>query len=180
MFENIVDNGGCNHQDAIQGVNATGVVVVGNLFINDEDGFADFDVATSDTATDNACYKITRSACITLYADLNSVVEHNTAGPGVPGALELGIKPGQRKCKGTVFQDNVGGVTGSDYTLGTDTHTSARARARPISRQSNVQGGSAPSSWAGYELTSTSAGHQAATDGSDVGIRVSAGGPPTS
>ena len=161
-------------------MNATGVVVVGNLFINDEDGFADFDVATSDTATDNACYKITRSACITLYADLNSVVEHNTAGPGVPGAPELGIKPGQRKCKGTVFQDNVEG-DGLDYTLGTDTHNLYKGASSPhINGSPTFQGGSAPSSWAGYELTSTSAGHQAATDGSDVGIRVSAGGPPTS
>ena len=41
VFENILDNGGCNHQDSIQAVNATGVVVIGNLFINDEDGFVD-------------------------------------------------------------------------------------------------------------------------------------------
>ena len=121
LFQNIVDNGGCNHQDSIQAVNATGVIVVESLFANDEDGFVDFDASSSDTATDNACYNVTRPACVTLYSDRNSIVADNTARAG-EAVLELNIKPGQADGEGTRFENNIGGVTGSGYRLGMDTH----------------------------------------------------------
>jgi len=176
IFENILDNGGACHQDAIQGVGATGMHIIGNLFINDEDGFADFDVATSDTATDNACMSITRPACITLYADKDSDVEHNTAGPGMPDVLELNIKSGQRNGSGTIVKNNVGGIAGSDYTLGADANNLFSGATSPnINGTPTFVGGASPTTWANFALTATSAGHLAATDGADVGIRTSGG-----
>ena len=172
MFENIVDNGGCNHQDSIQAVNATGVIVVGNLFANDEDGFVDFDASSSDTATDNACYNVTRPACVTLYSDRNSIVAHNTARAG-EAVLELNIKPGQADGEGTRFENNIGGVTGSGYRLGMDTHNVFTGATAPnINGNPSFVGGAAPTSWSGVALTQYSAGHRAATDRRDVGISV--------
>src|SRR5882757_1771601 len=88
-FTNIREKGAndCQHTDSIQGVGTTGVVVTGNLFYNDADGIVDFDDSTGWIITNNACYSVDRGACVTLYGDLNSVVEHNTAGAS-DGVLE--------------------------------------------------------------------------------------------
>jgi len=48
-----------------------------------------------------------------------------------------------------------------------------------ISGTATFQGGANPTKWAGFELTSGSTGHAAGSDGLDVGIRASNGGPPT-
>ena len=169
----------CNHTDSIQGINSTGVVVVGNLFYNDYDGAVDFDDSTGWTVTDNACYDIDRGACITLYADLNSVVEHNAAGPGL-AALELNHKSGHRLGSGTVFQNNVGGLAGTDTSTlaGNTNNLYAGATSPNINGRPTFFGGSSPTTWPGFELTAHSAGHLAATDGTNVGIRASVGGPP--
>jgi hypothetical protein len=53
------------------------------------------------------------------------------------------------------------------------------ASAPNISGSATFTGGADPTTWAGFELTSGSAGHAAGSDGQDVGIRASAGGPPT-
>ena len=179
LFENIRDNSGCNHNDALQAVNTSHMVVVGNLFANDADGFVDFDDSTSDTATDNACYGLQRNACVTLYADLNSVVEHNTGGPGMR-SVELDAKTGHRNGSGTIVRNNVGPVSTSSSTPAVFTNNLFSGAGSPnINGSPTFTGGTSPTTWAGFELTSNSAGHLAATDGTDVGIRASAGGPPT-
>jgi hypothetical protein len=169
----------CNHTDSIQGVGSTGVVVEGNLFYNDYDGAVDFDDSTSWTVTDNACYNIDRGVCISLFGDRDSVVEHNTAGPGM-AALEIDTKSGNPAGQGTVFQNNVGDFTQADgSTLATDTsNLFSSAKSPNIKGSPAFVGGMSPTTWAGYELKSTSAGHAAGSDGSDAGIRASAGGPP--
>ena len=48
-----------------------------------------------------------------------------------------------------------------------------------ISGSPTFAGGADPTTWAGFELTSGSTGHAGGSDGADVGIRASAGGPPT-
>jgi hypothetical protein len=170
VFENLLDNGGCNHVDSIQGVNATGIIASGNLFLNDYDGFVDYDGASHDTATDNACYNIQRGGnpCITLYGDQGSTVNHNTAGNGT--VLELNTKSGQSAPSGTIFENNAGGVCGcSSYQPTTSTHNLYVGASAP-----NINGTATftgpLTTWAGFMLAPTSAGHGAATDGTDVGI----------
>jgi hypothetical protein len=172
-------NSDCNHTDSIQGIGSTGVVVVGNLFFNDEDGAVDFDDSTGWTVTDNACYDIDRGACVTLYGDQGSVVEHNTAGPGM-AALEIGTKSGQRQGSGTVFENNVGGLNqGDGSTLAVNGHNLfSGAKAPNINGKPVFTGGASPTTWGGFTLAANSPGRNAATDGSDVGIRASVGGPP--
>ena len=53
------------------------------------------------------------------------------------------------------------------------------AGAPNINGSATFVGGTNPITWAGFELTSGSTGHAAGSDGLDLGIRASAGGPPT-
>ncbi|MGB8878031.1 MAG: hypothetical protein WCD11_17035 [Solirubrobacteraceae bacterium] len=48
-----------------------------------------------------------------------------------------------------------------------------------INGTATFTGGSDPLGWAGFELTSGSTGHAGGSDGQNVGIRASEGGPPT-
>lgn len=180
-FVNIVAGPGCNHQDALQGLGTDGMVVTGNLFVADDDGFANFDGVSNATVTDNACIEIGRSACITLYSDTDSTVNHNTMATSGEAVLELDHKDADPAGTGTVVENNVGPVFASDgSTMATDTHNLYSGATSPdINGSPTFAGGSSPSTWPGFELTSGSAGHNAATDGSDVGIRASAGGPPS-
>jgi hypothetical protein len=171
----------CNHTDSIQLYGGTDVVASGNLFYNDYDGLVAFDGTGGNTITDNVCYDIDRGSCITLYSDNGSVVNHNTAGPGM-NLLELDRKSADPAGKGTVYENNVGSASVSDgSTMATDTNNLySGAHSPDVSGSASFSGGSSPTTWAGYALNSTSAGHAGATDGGDVGIRASAEGPPAS
>ncbi len=170
----------CNHTDSIQLYGGTDVTASGNLFFNDYDGFVAFDGTSGNTITDNVCYDIDRGSCITLYSDDGSVVNHNTAGPGI-NLLEIDRKSGDPAGANTVYENNVGGFTQANGSaLATNTNNLfSSAKSPNITGKPSFAGGASPTTWAGYELTATSAGHARATDGGDVGIRASAGGPPT-
>ena len=182
-FENLT---GCNHIDSVQLYGGENVTVVGNLFENDYDGLAAFEGTSSNTITDNACINLERGSCITLYSDTDSVVEHNTAaGAGYSGqeqmnVVELDHKPADPAGTGTVVENNVGSIGVSDgSTMAVDTNNLYQGAVAPdINGTPTFVGGSTPTTWAGFELTSSSPGHLAATDGTDVGIRASAGSPP--
>ena len=169
----------CNHTDSVQLYGGNNVVASGNLFFNDYDGFVAFDGTAGNTITDNACYDIDRGSCITLYSDDGSVVNHNTAGPGMT-LLEIDRKSGDPAGTGTVYENNVGGFTQANgSTLATNTNNLfSSAKAPNIPGKPSFTGGASPTTWAGYELTANSAGHGQATDGSDAGIRAGAAGPP--
>jgi hypothetical protein len=164
----------CNHTDSIQGVGATGVVVIGNLFYDDDDGAVDFNDPTRWRVTDNVCYAMGRRACVSLYGDLGSVVTHNTAGPGM-NVLELDTKPGSRPGRGTVFTDNVGGYSAADgSSVGTDTgNLYPGAQAPNIDGKPTFVGGASPATWSGFMLAADSVGY-AASANSPVGIHPSA------
>jgi hypothetical protein len=169
----------CNHTDSIQLYGGTNVVASGNLFYNDYDGLVAFDGTSGNTVTDNVCYNIDRGSCITLYSDDGSVVNHNTAGPGM-NLLEIDRKSGDPAGTATVFENNVGDFTQANgSTLATNTNNLFSSAHSPnIAGRPSFVGGASPMTWGGYELTSTSVGHAKATDGGDVGIRDIAVGPP--
>jgi hypothetical protein len=180
VFTNLRSPGSdCNHTDSIQGVGSPGVVVQGNLFYNDYDGAVDFDGPSHWLVTDNVCYAIDRGACVSLYGDLGSRIEHNTAGPRMR-ALELDRKPSQRAGAGTVFTDNVGPVSVDDgSSMATDSgNLYAGARPADVNGVPRFAGGRSPTSWSGFTLKSVAGRRAAAARASDVGIRRRAGGPP--
>ena len=164
----------CNHTDSIQGVGSPGVVVVGNLFYDDADGAVDFNGSARWRVTDNVCFDIDRGACVSLYGDLDSVVTHNTAGPGM-AVLEIDTKPGSRPGRGTSFTDNVGGYRAGDgSTVATDTgNLYPGAQSPNIGGQPTFVGGASPATWSGFALAADSAGYASGT-GNPIGIDASA------
>jgi hypothetical protein len=180
VFTNLRSPGSdCNHTDSIQGVGSTGVVVVGNLFYNDYDGAVDFDGPNHWRVTDNVCYDIDRGACVSLYGDLGSRIDHNTAGLRMR-ALELDRKPSERSGRGTVFTNNVGPVSVDDgCSMATDAgNLYARAKAPDLNGVPRFAGGKSPTTWSGFALKSIAGRRAEAARASDVGIRRRAAGPP--
>lgn len=180
VFTNLRSPGSdCNHTDSIQGVGSPGVVVQGNLFYNDYDGAVDFDGPSHWLVTDNVCYDVDRGACVTLYGDLGSRVEHNTAGPRMR-VLELDRKPSERAGTGTVFTNNVGPASVSDGSaIATDSgNLYPGAKGADINGVPRFAGGPSPTSWWGFALKSIARRRATTARSADAGIRRRAGGPP--
>ena len=201
-FLDHTDAASCNHADGLQLYSGNSdygnVTFTGNLCYDDYDCIAGFDGTQNNTITDNACFDI-ESDCISLYADSGSVVNHNTQQSG--GADPSGCATGAniQRCSSSQLFDNgnksgdpapsnetyTNNVSGSgpgaeSGSLTTDTRNMWSGASSPnISGSPAFVGGAQPTTWAGFELTAGSAGHHGASDGLDVGIRASAGGPPT-
>ncbi len=194
----------CNHVDTLQLFSGTpgtsgGVTFTGNLCYDDYGCIMAFDGTSENTITDNVCFDIERS-CVILYSDRGSVVSHNTQQTG--GAdpsrcatepatqactgstlFENGHKPGDPATSGETYTNNVAGSPpniGDPGSLATNTHNMWPGASAPnISGNPSFAGGTRARTWAGSELSSGSAGHHGGSDGLDVGVRPSAGGPPT-
>ena len=97
--------------------------------------------------------------------------------------FENGNKSGDPVGSGETFTNNASGAnpnTSDSSAITTDTNNMWSGATSPnINGTATFQGGSDPTTWAGFELTSASTGHDGGNDGLDVGIRASAGGPPT-
>jgi hypothetical protein len=196
------DPAGCNHIDTLQifsQFNGTwgGVVFTGNLCYFDYGCIMAFDGTSDNTITDNVCFDVERS-CATLYSDSGSVVSHNTQQKGGTDAslgcvvavactsgdvFENSHKTGDSVGSGETFSNNVSGSTpniGDSSAVSSNTNNLYSGASSPnINGSATFTGGTNPITWAGFELTFRSAGHAAGSDGLDVGIRSSAGGPPT-
>ncbi len=194
------DAAACNHIDTLQifsQANGTwgGVAFTGNLCYDDYACIMAFDGTSDNTITDNACFNIERS-CVILYSDRGSVVNHNTQQTG--GAASSGCvdapacsssvlfensnKTGDPAPSGETYENNIDHSPPNveSGSLTTNTHNVWSGASSPnINGSATFTGGTNPTTWAGFELTSGSAGHAAGSDGLDVGIRSSAGGPPS-
>jgi hypothetical protein len=194
------DAAACNHIDTLQifsQLNGTwgGVAFTGNLCYDDYACIMAFDGTSDNTVTDNACFDIERS-CVILYSDNGSVVNHNTQQTGgadpsgcvdAPGCtssvlFENSNKTGDPAPSGETYENNIDhsapNVESGSLTTNTNNVWSG-ASSPNINGSATFTGGTNPTTWAGFELTSGSAGHAAGSDGLDVGIRSGAGGPPT-
>ena len=198
----------CNHIDSFflySGSPGTygSDIFTGNLCYDDYNCMAGYDGTQKNTITDNVCFDIERTGCITLESDVDSVINHNTmetdgADPGhcamnepatpvfACTASELfqnGHKSGDPTGSGEVYTNDAsdGGPSISDSSaVSTNTNNLWSGASSPnINGTPTFAGGANPTTWAGFELTAGSAGHNGASDGLDVGIRSSAGGPPT-
>ncbi len=170
----------CQHTDAIQGVGVTGLEATGNFLHDNADGIVDFDDTAAGIYKNNACYNIDRGACITLYSDTGSIVEHNTAKPGT-NVLELDKKPVHNNGTATVFRNNVGGYSANSSTLAVNTNNLYASAPTPnISGSPTFASGASPTTFVGFFLTSGSSGHLASNDipATDVGIGAIGTPPP--
>ena len=206
-FLDHTESASCNHIDGLQlysGTNgSTGsVTFTGNLCYDDYGCIMGFDGTSSNTITDNVCFDM-ETSCISLYSDTGSVVNHNVqetrgADPGgcstmddtsapIQGCTNSTLllnsnKSGDRVTSGETFTNNSSpsGPNVESGSLTTNTHNLWSGASSPnMNGTPTFAGGSSPTTWAGFELTSGSAGHAGGSDGLDVGVRSSAGGPPT-
>lgn len=194
----------CNHVDTLQlfsGTHGTsgGVRFTGNLCYDDYGCIMAFDGTSDNTITDNVCFDIERS-CVILYSDRGSQVSHNTqqtagadpsrcatepATQACAGSalLENDHKPGEPVSAGEKYTDNVAGSPpniADPGSLAANANNLWPGASSPnISGSPSFVGGANPTTWAGFALRPGSAGHAGGSDGQDVGIRLSAGGPPT-
>ena len=172
-FYNVTEDGAndCHHTDSIQFYGGENVIVHGNYFHDNQDGIVAFDGTANNQITNNVCANIDRGSCVSFYSDQNSLVEHNTAGPGMT-ELELDHKTADPAGSGTIFRNNVGDVSAANgSTMSVNTHNLFSGASSPnISGSPVFAGGTSPTAWAGYKLASGSPGVGAATDGTNVGI----------
>ncbi len=194
----------CNHIDGLllySGSPGTygGVTFTGNLCYDDYNCIAGWDGTSYNTVTDNVCFSMERS-CVDLYSDVGSVVSHNTsmtrgADPSgcatepntqacsIGSVFENSNKTGDPVGSGETFTNNVSGSgpnIGDSSAITTNTNNMWSGATSPnINGGATFAGGADPTTWAGFELASGSTGHNDASDGLNVGIRASAGGPPT-
>ncbi|MFZ0041383.1 MAG: hypothetical protein WAK93_08755 [Solirubrobacteraceae bacterium] len=203
-FLDHTESASCNHIDTLQLFSGTpgtygGVRFTGNLCYDDYGCIMAFDGTSDNTITDNACFDIEQN-CVILYSDRGSVVNHNTQQAGSAGRsgcttkpttqactssklFANGHKPGDRATSGETHANNIDGSRpniGDAGSLSTNANNMwPGARSPNISGRPTFVGGTHPTTWAGFELTSGSTGHDGGSDRLDVGIRSSAGGPPT-
>jgi large repetitive protein len=206
-FVDHMEGASCNHIDGLQwysGSNgSTGsVTFTGNLCYDNYGCAMAFDGTANNTITDNVCFD-EETACINLYSDTNSVIDHNVmqTGGADPGGCNTmhdtsapiqscnnssllinSHKSGDRTPSGETYTNNIspGAPNVESGSLATNTHNMWSGASSPnVNGTPTFVGGANPTSWAGFALTSASAGRAAGSDGQDVGIRLSAGGPPT-
>lgn len=161
----------CQHTDALQMYGGANNIIRNNYFADVSDAIVAFDGTSGNIISGNTCIRIGRGDCIDLYADLGSVVEHNTGAAGMP-VLELNHKPTHKPGSGTIFRNNIGSVTGDDVsTLAVNTkNLFAGATSPNINGTPIFVGGASPTTWDGFKLAPGSPGIGASTDGTNVGI----------
>jgi len=188
-FENLQQGSCGNHVDPIQfdGSDKPGPTITGNLFINNSTGIASYDGSNDATVTNNVVMETTQDWIDAVGFDSNSVFSHNTV---IGGTIACNNTHEGNPCQAQLINNiasnfsNCGGCTGggtpaptaysnnlctsgSCITLGSVNCTSC------LSGTPTYVGGSNPSTYAGFQLTSGSLGHAAASDGNDIGINVS-------
>jgi hypothetical protein len=185
VFRNIRE-GSCSdcHTDAIQLLGAAGSVIRGNHIYNVATGIVAFDGVTRATIEHNVVDTGGRPFGIELYADVDSIVRHNTLPYRANcdynqacGKIALDRKSVDPAGRGTIIVDNIatsiGTANGSTYAERHHNLVRSGAVSGDISGSPTYVGGTIPSTYAGYELAAGSVGNGAASDGSDIGVSVS-------
>jgi fibronectin type 3 domain-containing protein len=197
-FLNIIDDGSGNHTDNIQFYGGSNAVVRGNYFKQTIQGetqvIGAFDGTSGNLIEDNVIDVISRPWGIELYKDTNSIVRHNTVVYHTVaegcfynincGGITLDTKdtPGS----GTQIYDNIAVFlsfeNGSTASVNNKNMLRSGATGTNFNGIPVFVGGSNPTTYGGYALAVGSPGKAAASDGLDVGARISAPvdtAPPT-
>ena len=186
-FYNLCDVG-TNHTDNIQFQGAVGGRIAGN-FIHEPlscptQGITSFDGGTNGVMIEDNVVDTQRPNGIEFYADVNSIIRHNTvpyrvgacAYDGNCGGIDIDCKPSEFSCSGqagsgTQVYDNIANVSvhnGAVLARNDHNHNGPQVRyvgAPPLPPASNGY-----ASFSDYLLAAGSAGKNAADDGTDLGI----------
>jgi len=184
-FVNICDGSGPNHADMLQTEGMAGGRIAGNLFQGSAScatqALTSYDSGTVDVVLEDNVIDVRRPWGIEWYSDRNSIIRHNTvryypdSGCNftglVCGQIDIGHKTQDPISTGTQVYDNIGTV------VATNGHAAAR-----VDHNQNGPGVAFVGpldTWAGFALASGSTGENAASDGLDLGIRVTPTPTPT-
>jgi hypothetical protein len=181
------------HTDSIQlfGRGAAKTIVKGNYIHDGADGFTAYDGLGNATIENNVISSDSTNRCLEIYydnagtGDDPSTVQHNTLINGC--TLNLNTKPGVYPAGvGTIVRDNIftGGQGYSNgSTAGVNTHNMCPSTCGGNNAVANLTGTPSfigPSTvHDGYLLSTGSAGKNAASDGTDIGIYALGGTTPT-
>jgi hypothetical protein len=172
-FTNIRE-GSCSacHTDAIQLIGAPGSVVTGNWLHNNQDGITAFDGVDNVTITNNAIGPLQSDPdCIDMYSVQTGLIEHNSCSSGL--GIFLDHKSADPASSSVTIRNNVtpDGISGADIGAATRTNNLFAGATSPnVNGSPTFAGGTSPTSYAGFRLATGSAGKNAATDGTDIGI----------
>jgi hypothetical protein len=158
------------HTDAIQLYGSSETHIEGNYLHDVETCIMAPDGPDHELIQNNVCVTAGTGLGITLGSDDSSTVRHNTV---IGTGLRLMAKDGMPTPTGTIVRDNVLSNISEDAGSVTIDHNLFPAASSPnVDGSPTFTGGSTPATFAGYALTSLSAGHAGASDGSDIGIDV--------
>ncbi len=171
--------GDSNHTDNIQFEGGSQITVRGNYVHENQgagtQGITSFDGGTNGVIIENNVVDIPRDWGIEFYSDTNSIIRHNTvvyhAAPysvfgHATGIIDIDRKTQDPAGVGTHVYDNVAYVGFSSGSTGTQDHNIDPSTVTFV----GTVGGVLPTTHDGFLLTAGSAGHNAASDGTNVGI----------
>ena len=124
-FLDHTESASCNHIDGLQLFSGTpgttgSVMFTGNLCYDDYGCIMAFDGTSDNTITDNVCFDI-ESACINLYSDRGSVINHNVQQTGGADPSGCATEPTTQACTSSTLLIN-GNKSGDPVTRG-ETYT---------------------------------------------------------
>ena len=180
VFEGLIQGNYGRHIDAIQGYGQSDTTITGNYFFNNTIYIGMYDGGSNETITNNVFGpSSTNEQKLQLGSIQGLTFTHNT----VKGRFVVaqGAKNGMKKNINAVYRNNVfdgtsiadtgdqpGCASGCVYDSNLFT-SNARGTNTTVATPSYT-GGSNPSTWAGFQLTPSSAGYKDATDGTDLGV----------
>jgi hypothetical protein len=164
-----------NHTDNIQFVFGGSSGRIAGNYIHETcttQGITSYDSGTNGMVIEDNVVDIHRAWGIEWYSDTNSIIRHNTVVyhggacyyNSACGYISIDRKPADPAGTGTQVYDNIALVSVDDG--------STTARNDHNYNGADVTFVGPTTSYAGYKLTSTSAGHLAADDGTNLGARI--------
>ena len=185
VFDGIIQGSYGRHVDAIQLYGQSHTTITGNYFLNGDTYVMAPDGGNTEIFTNNVFVGYGSYYWkLQLGNHVNDTFSHNTiiggsSGIGVSVDAKVGSSPsanalvqnnimingtfkttasdGSAACTNCNFSNNLYGSTGDKF------------GANAIIATPTFLGGSKPTTWAGFQLTASSIGHNAATDGKDIG-----------
>lgn len=190
VFEGLLQGSYGRHIDAIQGYGQSNTTITGNYFFNNTIYIGMYDGGSNETITNNVFGpSSTNEQKLQLGAIQGLTFTHNTAKGNF--VVAQGAKSGMKRNINAVYRNNVfdgtsiadtgdqpGCASGCVYESNLFTSSSSARGTGNVIAKPTYSGGANPSSWAGYRLTSGSAGYKAATDNTDMGATTFGSGSP--
>ena len=175
-----MEQGSCDpeHVDPIQFYGGPDTTVTGDYFHGNSDGIMSPDGNGSPMTVTNNVFDTDGEYPnqIVIGGGGGDVIEHNTFGNGASiriGSVNVGPTADNETIRNNIITgelDLTEGQSSSGWSIEYNLVEGAMIGSHGIdSRPTYVGGGSEPSTWAGWELTSTSPGHDAASNGTNIG-----------